>query len=185
MPEREEIRRSLLGVYRLARLDSSGLGELDVTVDGFWRSFFAIVLVAPAYALLVMLHFQAEPGGDLGWVLLIESMTYVLSWAIFPLLALAATSILKLGQHYTTLIVAANWAAVLQVLLFLVAVIVAAQLPTGLGGLIMLVTTIWIIFYQWFLTRAALQTSGGLALALVLLDQLLNTMLNVYSDGLT
>ena len=38
-----EVITALYGAYRLARFDPGGLGFYEVTVQGFWRSFFAAV----------------------------------------------------------------------------------------------------------------------------------------------
>ena len=54
MPDHEEVLHSLYGAYRLAFLDRSGMSHFNLSVDGFWRSFFAAVLVAPGFALLVV-----------------------------------------------------------------------------------------------------------------------------------
>ena len=48
MPDRQEVLSALYGAYRLAWFDVSGMTFLNLTVEGFWRSFFAAVLVAPA-----------------------------------------------------------------------------------------------------------------------------------------
>ena len=36
------------------------MAHFNLTVEGFWRSFFAAVLVAPAYAILVGMQLSAE-----------------------------------------------------------------------------------------------------------------------------
>ena len=198
MPSREEVLRSLYGAYLLARMDRSGMSQFDLSIDGFWRSFFAAVLVAPGYALLVAqkLAARVEPVPedrpsaaavqqfDLGWVLLVQTLAYIVGWAAFPLAAAAVTWALGLGRHYVPLIVASNWAAVIQIGLFLVALALSFVLPSPLSGLVLTLTTVSILFYQWFVTRTALQTTGGVALALVLLDLLLNTVINLSAERL-
>jgi len=57
-------------------------------------------------------------------------------------------------------------------------------LPGVLEGLIMLLVTGGILFYQWFITRSALQTTGGVALMLVLIDLVLNSAISVSADRL-
>jgi hypothetical protein len=41
-----------------------------------------------------------------------------------------------------------------------------------------------ILFYQWFVIRAALDTTGGIAVAVVLVDLLVNSAINVAADAL-
>jgi hypothetical protein len=40
-----------------------------------------------------------------------------------------------------------------------------------------------VLFYQWYIVRTALQTTGGIALALVLIDLVLNMTINLSADG--
>jgi hypothetical protein len=184
MPSREEVLRSLNGAWRLAWLDRSGMSYFDLSVEGFWRSFFAAVLVAPGYALLVAQKLLAN-SEELSpiWALVVESTAYVLMWAAFPVVAIGLTQLLGLARNYSALIIAANWAAVLQIAAFLVAVGVAFVVPP-LGSLLVTLATGAILFYQWFVVRTALQTTGGLALAVVLVDLLVNTAINLSAQRL-
>jgi hypothetical protein len=199
MPDREEILHSLIGAWRLARLDPRGMNEFNISIDGFWRSFFAAVLVAPGYAILIAYRFgQVDGGGpdpapstlafegdaSIGWIMLVQTASYLLSWAAFPLIAAVVTWALDLGRNYVALIVAANWAAVIQIGAFLAAILLGAVFPGGLASALVTIATIAILFYQWFVTRTALQTTAGIAFALVLADLLVNTAINLTADGM-
>ena len=99
MPDREEVLSALYGAYRLAWFDVAGMAHFNLTVDGFWRSFFAAVLVAPAYAILVGLQVASgEEAIDPGLLLLGESIGYILAWCAFPLVAIVLTRLLGLGR---------------------------------------------------------------------------------------
>ena len=185
MPDREEVFHSLYGAWRLAFLDPSGLAHFNLSVDGFWRSFFAAVLVAPGFAVLIAQKLVARPEAfDPGWAMLVQILAYGFSWAAFPLVAVVLTRLLGLGHNYVPLIVALNWGVVLQVMAFLTAMILGLALPGVLAGLIMLIVTGGVLFYQWFITRSALQTTGGVALMLVLIDLVLNSAISVSADRL-
>jgi hypothetical protein len=185
MPDRREVFESLYGAWRLAFLDQSGMKYFNLSFEGFWRSFFAAVLIAPAFAVLVAQKLAGRPGPlDLGWATLVQAFAYALSWAAFPLAAVALTPLLGLGRQYVALIVALNWASVLQVGAFLAAFLVELAAPRLLDGLMLLLVTGAILFYQWFVTRAALQSTGGVALMLVLVDLVLNTAINISADHL-
>lgn len=184
MPSRQEVLRSLNGAWRLAWLDRSGMSYFDLTVEGFWRSFFAAVLVAPGYALLVAQKLLARPEEFSAiWAFVVESTAYVVGWAAFPVVAIGLTQVLGLGRNYSALIIAANWAAVIQIGAFLAAVGVAFVAPP-LGSLLVTLATAAILFYQWFVVRTALQTTGGLALIVVLVDLLVNTAINLSAERL-
>jgi hypothetical protein len=184
MPDREEVYHSVYGAYRLAFLDPSGMTFFNLSVDGFWRSFFAAVLVAPGFVLLVAQKLTARSDAlDLGWAMLVQILAYGLMWAAFPVVALVLTQLLGLARNYVPLIVAINWAAVLQLAVLLAAMLLGLLLP-ALEGLVLLVVTGGLLFYQWFVIRTALQTTGGVALLMVLVDLVLNTTINLSADRL-
>jgi hypothetical protein len=183
MPDRAEVLSALYGAYRLAWFDAAGMTYFNLTFDGFWRSFFAAVLVAPAYAILVGLQVASEEEPvNPGLLLLTESIGYVLAWGAFPLIAIVLTRLLGLGRNYVALIVALNWTAVLQTALFLAVVLLNPLLPEILGTLAITLTTGAILVYQWFVIRTALETTGGVALMLLLVDLILTSMINMGAD---
>jgi hypothetical protein len=183
MPDREEVLRGLYGAYRLAWFDPSGMTNFNLTVEGFWRSFFAAVLVAPAYAILIAMQLSAEVEElNLALVLLTEGIGYVLAWSAFPLIAIVLTRLLGLDRNYVALIVAVNWSAVLQTGAFLAVLLFGLIAPEGLGTLIVTLTTLAILIYQWFVIRTALDTTGGIALMLLLVDLVITTMINAGAD---
>ena len=88
IPDRVEVLHSLYGAWRLAMLDVSGMRHFNLSVEGFWRSFFAAVIVAPGYALLVVQRTLDRPEGyALGSTVVVESIAYVVAWAAFPIVA--------------------------------------------------------------------------------------------------
>jgi hypothetical protein len=183
MPDREEVLSGLYGAYLLAWFDPSGMANFNLTVEGFWRSFFAAVLVAPAYAILVAIQLSAGAEDfNPALVFLTEGIGYVLAWCAFPLVAIVLTRLLGLDRNYVALIVAVNWSAVLQTGAFLAVLLLGLILPDGLGTLTVTLTTLAILIYQWFVIRTALGTTGGIALMLLLVDLVITTMINAGAD---
>ena len=181
MPDRQDVLSALYGAYRLAWFDVSGMTFFNLTVEGFWRSFFAAVLVAPAYAVLVGLR-APVPEVNIALVVLTEGIGYVLAWCAFPVVALALTRLLGLDRNYVALIVAHNWSAVLQMAAFVAVILLGGILPAAFGTLLVAVTTIGILVYQWFVIRTALQTSGGVALMLLLVDLVITSIISAGAD---
>lgn len=184
MPDRKEVWSGLYGAYRLAFLDPSGMGYFNLTIEGFWRSFFAAALVAPGYALLMLLRAAPEEHVDLGALVLVESVAYAIAWCAFPLAAIVLTRLLGLGRNYVALVVAINWSAVLQTAGFVVVVLLGRVAPGAFGGWLVLLATGAILAYQWFVIRTALETTGGVALMLLLVDLLLTSAVNLAADAL-
>ncbi len=171
MPTGQEILNSVFGAYRLALLDASALRWFSVSVPGFWRSFTAALVVAPPFALILALRFDPQSTTvESYW--LVESVTYALGWAVFPIVMVPVCWALSLGGHYITYIIVYNWSAVVQVGAILPVVIVdaAGMLPAMVSTLLGLLVTGALLFYQWFIARTALQAAPLLAMIVVALD---------------
>ncbi len=91
--DRAEIERSLRGAWRLFLGKPDAMRFFDASVDGFWRSFRAIILVAPLYALTALadrhdLLTDANPIDDFGngpfWAA--KALTLALDWVTLPIL---------------------------------------------------------------------------------------------------
>ena len=179
-----DVASGLTGAWRLARLDPQGMSCFDTTVTGFWRSFFAAVICAPAYALVVALDYGQETvlAGDARFIA-VHGIAYVISWTAFPLAMTWATRLLDREPLYLRYIVAQNWAHVLELLLFLPALSLATTDVSGLAILPVL-TGFAIIGYQWYIARTALKISSAQAGAVVGLNLLLDIVLTTALQAL-
>ena len=187
MPSAREVMTALYGTYRLARLDAAGMDFFDATPAGFWRSFFAAVLIAPFYLLLLTIRFSGLPEtAPFFSFIAIESIAYVIVWVAFPLLIASLAKILDRDSHYIRFIVAYNWAAVLQNGLYLPIAIMATSglLAAGTANALGLMALSLIVFYTWFITRTALEIPAGIAAGIVGLDFLLSILINTVATGL-
>jgi len=184
MPDRQEIWSSIYGAFRLACFDESGHSHFNLTVEGFWRSFFAAVLIAPGYAILASQGFVASGESLSVWSFLVHVAYYAASWIIFPLTVFFAIGMLNLGHRYIALIVAVNWAAVIEVSVMVAGFSVALILPPDAASLLIVAIVIALVIYQWFVIRTALQSTGALAFAFVLFGLLISAMLAQVTDRL-
>lgn len=182
-----EVVTALYGAYRLARFDPSGLDFFDATIAGFWRSFYAAVLVAPVYLLLLLIRYAqlAEQISPFRFFA-IEVIAYVIAWVAFPLIMASLARTLGRDAFFIRYIIAYNWGAVLQNALYLpIAMLATGGLLAGpsanaLGFLALSL----ILVYVWFITRTALEVAGGIAAAIVGLDLLLSIFINGYAEGM-
>ena len=182
VPDRREILAALYGVWRLMRLDQGGMNWFNLTIEGFWRSFFAAVPVAPFFALLIYLDLSAQPETiNVGWAATVSMVVYGLSWALVPVVAIGVTKMLDLSPGYVPLVVAYNWVSLPQILLqTLVRLIGTTSLvPEGLSGFLMIVAVVYILVLEWFVVRTALQTTTATAIGIVLLFETLGVFLNL------
>jgi hypothetical protein len=154
MPSAAEIQRYLTGAWRLMTGKPDGLLLLDISVDGFWNSFFAIVIALPALFVSwigVANEIAEEPmvGGRLSILLRLAAID--LSAWILPLVALAvAAPLAGIGARFVHYVVASNWGSALIIWLMLPAALLrlispsssdlAALVSIGLFGLSMVLT---------------------------------------------
>ncbi len=182
-----EIMLSLYGAYRLARADQSGMAYFNQTVNGFWKSFFAAVLVAPLFALLLIIRFN-EGQVEVSFLryISVESISYIIAWLTFPLLMFYIAEGIDRGQKFIGYIVAYNWASVLQNVAYLPFAIFAelGTMSTNNMAFFGAALLAMVMLYTWFVTKTALAVTSMLAVGLVLLDFLISIFINLITEGM-
>jgi hypothetical protein len=174
MPDRQEIERSLFGVWRLAMLDPGGLRWLNLSVDGFWRSFWVIPLLLPVQLLLAWLIPDEEAvaaSGMAPW-LLFRALLSVLTWVGFVVAMIPVCRLLRLGHAYVTYVIAWNWSALPQAAVLLAAALVYGLLPESAGVVLLLAVQLAVLAYIFLVTRYALGTDGLTAAGVVIFNVL-------------
>lgn len=185
MPTAVETLRALYGAWRLARLDRGGMAFFEISERGFWASFFAAVLVAPLYGLFLTLRFDSELESVPGWRFAsIKAIAYALSWIAFPLVMASYTRMVGCWNRYIALVVAYNWASVLQNGLYLSIGILATvkALPGSTTGFLGVVAFALILAYSGYVARVAMQTTISVAAGAVALDFFVGLMINAVAD---
>lgn len=182
MLERDEVVRSLDGAWRLFLDRPDAVRRFDLSVEGFWRSFRAIVLVAPSYVAAMLARREAiltdaipdDTFTNLGFA---AERTFALGleWVLLPLFFALMAPPLGLGRTYPTFVIAHNWCMVI------------AALPSGAIGLLYLigavgseganvlslVVLIVVARYLYLVARRALAANVGLAIGAVVFEILL------------
>lgn len=173
-----EMSAALFGAWRLARLDPQGLAYFNATVAGFWRSFFAAVICAPGYIIVVAADYAQQPPPDVSDARLIavHAIAYVIGWTAFPLAMVTVTRLLDREGDYIRYIVASNWANVLELALYLPVIGIAVS-GVQAFAILPLFATVMILAYQWYVARTALRITAFQATAVVGLDLLIDLVL--------
>jgi hypothetical protein len=182
-----ELSRSLYGAWRLARLDKGGLTFFENSVPALWRSFWAMVIVFPAFMVLILLR---TPDGMVAVAPLtatfINSTAYVIGWFAFPLVMFRVCSLIGREDQYCLYIAAYNWAALLQIVLMLGLAMLSATglLPPGIAAMLTILAVGAILFYQGFIARTALDIKKSSAAGIVLLDFFLGLTIEIWTSRL-
>lgn len=130
----DETYASLTGAWRLMLGKPDGLRLLDLSADGFWNSFFAIVVAAPA--LIVGWVGLANEIGDTNafagrFTMLIRLATVDISTWVLPLVGLALVAPRAgIGGRFVHYVVASNWASAIIAWMMLPAALIRLFLPS-------------------------------------------------------
>ena len=168
-----ELNKSLFGAYRLARLDPGGVVFFDTSIEGFWKSFFAAILVAPLFfALLAFKSNNISIEINMLRYFAIEGTAYIIGWFWFPLMIYSLTQTLNLGKNYLQFIVSYNWCSVIQNTVYLpFAILFELNIVSGTTAQIFnLILLSMIVTYIWFIAKVTLDTTTLVAGGIVVLD---------------
>lgn len=182
-----EMSRALYGAYRLARVDPTGMDYFRNTPGAFWRSFQAALIIAPFYVGLLMMRLGAgEVETPLFRFIAIETIAYVIAWLAFPVMMDVLTTALDRRDKYIRYIVAYNWAAVLQNMLYLPLAMLSVNgaLPPGSAGMIGFFVLLLIMSYTFYITKTALDIPGSRAIGIVAIDFTISLLINGYAEKL-
>ena len=177
-----ELQLALTGCLRLARGDRGGLSCFDRSLDGFWRSFRAAVICYPLYLVLLAMRVSvAEWQTSGGWrIVTVETIGYVVAWVAFPLLMLNVARWIGRADRFFDFMVPYNWCQVPQSALF---VLVGLESASGILSIqasqaIDIVAALATLVYEWFIARVALDTTGLVAVFVVLVDLVLGVLIS-------
>ena len=186
IPSKAQIAYGVYGAWRLAHLDRRGLTCFDDSDEGFVRSFFAAVLVLPAYAAITLINYRgAVFGVSAAHALTIELLSYVAAWALWPVVAYPLCQALDRGRQYFRYIVAYNWSFVIVMAVALPVTLLsyAGVLPGQLGHLANWAVYLAALAYAAAIAKLALDITLGAALGLVVLDAILSLILQSVANG--
>ena len=158
----DETSSSLTGAWRLMLGKADGLRLLDLSADGFWNSFFAIVVAAPAMIVgwVGTANEIGDPNAFAGRLgMLIRLATVDLGSWLLPLVALAlVASRAGIGDRFVHYVVASNWASAITAWMLLPSALIRLFLPSGnpVAELVWLALVVLSLVLTWRMTNAAI-----------------------------
>jgi hypothetical protein len=184
LPGKAELERNVTAAFQLLLQKPQGLASLDASPVGFWRSFYAALYAAPFFLFIMFVSLganeRAAEAPEAAQVLTrIEFnlpnvigllLIYAISWLYWPLLFHYVAKGFGLQQRFFCYIVAYNWAALIQLGIAAVALLLGGALLGAAGGILIFGSIVLQFFYQWSVARQALEIPGLPAAGLVFLD---------------
>ena len=175
-----EITQGLYGAWRLFVRDPIGLQFFDDDVPAFWKSFWCAIVVLPGYVLLrAFSPDQPAPETGLLATVMIVGLIYVIGWVVWPLIMGHLIPVLEREDHYVRYVVAYNWSAGPQILLYVVVLLISLTgvLPTGFMIALNLATLAYLLAYHYFIIKVALDLHGMTAAFLVVSEFIVGLIL--------
>lgn len=178
----EDVTRSLRGSWHLMTRGSEALQELDLTRDGFWRSFLAFSLMLPAtIAILAAVRLLAGLPNSAGLFASPALAVAVIGAECLAVLAVPALLIglapnLAHAPRFTSFVIAWNWAGIVSASLMAVpaAVFAIGWSNPGLAAMQALAFGAIVLRLRYCVARAAFGTesriTAPIAMASVIAD---------------
>jgi hypothetical protein len=163
MPSGDEIQQYLTGAWRMMTGRADGIRLLDISADGFWNSFFAMVIALPALIagwVSIANELTQDPllvGSRVSLLIRLAVVDFG-TWVVpLGLLGLAARTA-GISDRFVHYVVSSNWGSVLIVWIMLPPVLVRLFVPaaTNFANLMSLGLFGVTLVLGWRLTNAAL-----------------------------
>lgn len=188
-PPRGEIAAAVKGLGLLLRGDGRALLCYDLSLDGFWRSFWLPLLMLVAYALLMQPDAaeQAYWGDDTTAFTLVQAVKFAAAWVAYFALIAGLSRLYGLGQRFAIFVVLYNWAQGITTAATLPLLALARWdlLPAGtLGGWSTALLLAW-LYIVVRIARLGLGAPLPLALAAAALDLMVSLLLHRVVDLLS
>jgi hypothetical protein len=156
----DETQAALAGAWELMFGRTEGLRRLDLSADGFWNSFFAIVVAAPAMIVgwVEVANEIGDPDLFLGRLGVLVRLAIIdLGAWVLPLagLALLAPHV-GIGGSFVRYVVASNWSSAIIAWIMLPSVLVRLVLPVGSEAVWLVSLTLFLLsmVMTWRMTNA-------------------------------
>lgn len=170
----ENIQQYLIGAWRTMNGKVDGMRMLDLTADGFWNSFYAIVVGLPAMIVswlgIALEIEQASDADSFSRVGMMARLAVVdLGAWLLPLVALAAVaSWVGVADRFVHYVVASNWASAIIVWLMLPPSLLRITAPdlSGVSALLSLLIFLASLVLTWRMTNVAIGKGAAVATAI-------------------
>ncbi len=173
----KELAGAAYGITRLLRRDKGAFAFFNASLEGFWRSFTAAAILAPVYAVLLLVDVAAGVSEQPLRFLSVQVIAYVMGWVAFPLLMVYLSRALRREENFFRYMVAYNWFQLVPLTAFVVLTLIATTGgggPSVLAQFLALVLFIATLVYNWFIAREGLQVDGFSAIGVVFADFVLS-----------
>jgi hypothetical protein len=172
MPSSSDIQQYLTGSWRMMNGRADGIKLLDISADGFWNSFFAIVIALPAMIAVWVTTTNSVAPSSIPFAtrlsIMLKLATVDLSTWILPVIAFVlAARPAGLSDRVAQYVISSNWGTALLAWIMLPPTLLRLFMPgtDDVAALIWLGLFVLSLVLGWRLTNSALVKGTGIASA--------------------
>ena len=175
-----EMVRSFKGALQLLKLDPTGVLAFNNSTQGFWRSFSALIIIAPIYIGLSLMELPGIDGAAKDKSIMAHLMILVLQLALWLGVVGFVARKMNISDRYPLYVIVYNWANALMMVIIAIpfAAFSVGLLTDNQVVFIVVLVELAMLLYEWFITRISLQISGLIAGAMVLGDYVLSVAIS-------
>lgn len=166
----DETQASLTGAWRLMLGKTDGLRLLDLSADGFWNSFYAMIFAVPALIVgwVGIANEIGDPDVFAGRLTMLFRLAAVDFGAwVLPLIGLALVAPhAGIGERFVAYVVASNWASAIIAWLMLPPALIRLFLPASdAAGFLSLFCFLLSMVLTWRMTNAVIGKGAAIGTA--------------------
>ncbi|WP_339713809.1 hypothetical protein [uncultured Sneathiella sp.] len=167
-----EITSSLYGAYMLARRNPDALNHFNISTEGFYHSFAAMILAVPFFIFENAIDYKSlETETALIPFMLLLCVTLWVSWGAYLAVMAFFERFMGFSDQYSVFVIVYNWAQLALILVwFPLSIISNGILPVELASGINLVFIIATYVYLWYILRITLNVTGGMAVGFAFIE---------------
>ena len=185
LPDIDYMVRHLSAAWRVMVTGrDEALSQMDVSAEGFWRSFWSILVALPALAagwLAAAPDYVLPEGASAGSMLIRLAATDLLVWIVPIVLLGAAAGRLGIRDRFARYIITSNWGSAIMAWLIVPPVLVGNMAGDGndLATALQLAAFIFLLVLGWRLTWAVFARDSAQASLVFTFVIVLSVMTNV------
>ena len=172
-----QLANGIYGTWLVLKFDMRGWAFFETSLRGFWASFTVAFIMAPFHFFHIVAIFGPERT-DLSFApyMIVEVLSYILSWTLFPFVMLYASKFLGKAPNYFSHIVPYNWIRLpIEGPLYLILLLSDFGIVAIEGvAFLNLLGLLALIVYGTFIAGVGLKITTGTAMGLVVLDFVLS-----------
>ena len=178
-----EIARGVQGALGFLKRDVTAPQHFDNTMEACLRSFRVMALVAPLYAIYLLIYYSdVTVTADETEIALAEAIRYVVDWLLFPVIFYEVARRRGWLDRYPRYIGALNWINLPAMLVVIAGQGLSSVAPAAVAVVIDL--GLRALLFYWFLmtTRMALGTSWPISVVLLVINWVPSLFLSFLVD---